>query len=112
MLQSRAYVVLGAIGLALVAAACGSGSDKSASTSSTTESAPNSSVSGNLSFVGIWTGPEQKNFQLVLDGFKKKFPGVSREVHLGRRQHADDPVDRDRGRQSAGSRGGWPTGPR
>ena len=77
MLQSRAYVVLGAIGLALVAAACGSGSDKSASTSSTTESAPNSSVSGNLSFVGIWTGPEQKNFQLVLDGFKKKFPKVA-----------------------------------
>jgi alpha-glucoside transport system substrate-binding protein len=34
-------------------------------------------VSGNLSFVGIWTGPEQKNFQLVLDGFKKKFPDVS-----------------------------------
>jgi ABC-type glycerol-3-phosphate transport system substrate-binding protein len=36
-----------------------------------------SAVSGNLAFVGIWTGPEQKNFQLVLDGFKKKFPGVS-----------------------------------
>jgi len=36
-----------------------------------------SAVSGNLAFVGIWTGPEQKNFQLVLDGFKKKFPNVS-----------------------------------
>ena len=36
-----------------------------------------SAVSGNLAFVGIWTGPEQKNFQLVLDGFKKKFPDVS-----------------------------------
>ena len=33
-------------------------------------------VSGNLSFVGIWTGPEQKNFQAVLDAFQKKFPGV------------------------------------
>src|SRR3954471_16907470 len=34
-------------------------------------------VSGKLSFVGIWSGPEQKNFQAVLDGFHKKFPGVS-----------------------------------
>ena len=33
-------------------------------------------VSGNLSMVGIWTGPEQKNFQAVLDAFQKKFPGV------------------------------------
>jgi alpha-glucoside transport system substrate-binding protein len=33
-------------------------------------------VSGNLSMVGIWSGPEQKNFQLVLDGFQKKFPDV------------------------------------
>jgi hypothetical protein len=34
-------------------------------------------VSGKLSMVGIWTGPEQKNFQLVLDAFHAKFPGVS-----------------------------------
>jgi len=36
-----------------------------------------SAVSGKLSFVGIWSGPEQKNFQAVLDGFQKKFPDVS-----------------------------------
>jgi alpha-glucoside transport system substrate-binding protein len=34
-------------------------------------------VSGKLSWVGIWSGAEQKNFQLVLDAFQKKFPGVS-----------------------------------
>jgi alpha-glucoside transport system substrate-binding protein len=33
-------------------------------------------VSGNLSWVGIWSGAEQKNFQQVLNAFQKKFPGV------------------------------------
>ena len=33
-------------------------------------------VSGNLSWVGIWSGAEQKNFQKVLDAFQKKNPGV------------------------------------
>ena len=69
-------------------------------------------VSGNLSLVGIWTGAEQKNFQLVLDGFQKKFPDVKRQVHLGRRQHADGALDRDRRRQPARSRGGRPARPR
>ena len=79
MKRVRACLIgAGAIGVALVAAACGSGSSDSASTPSvTTVGAADSSVSGNLSFVGIWTGPEQKNFRLVLDGFEKKFPNVS-----------------------------------
>jgi alpha-glucoside transport system substrate-binding protein len=34
-------------------------------------------VSGKISIIGVWTGPEQKNFQAVLDGFKKTNPGVS-----------------------------------
>jgi alpha-glucoside transport system substrate-binding protein len=34
-------------------------------------------VSGKLSIIGVWTGPEQKRFQAVLDGFKKANPGVS-----------------------------------
>ena len=33
-------------------------------------------VSGNLSWVGIWSGAEQKHFQAVLSAFEKKFPGV------------------------------------
>ena len=33
-------------------------------------------VSGNLSWVGIWSGAEQKHFQAVLSAFQKKFPGV------------------------------------
>jgi alpha-glucoside transport system substrate-binding protein len=46
------------------------------STTASGSSASKSAVSGNLSMVGIWSGPEQKNFQLVLDGFQKKFPDV------------------------------------
>ena len=34
-------------------------------------------VSGSVSIIGIWTGPEQKRFQAVLDGFKKLYPDVS-----------------------------------
>jgi ABC-type glycerol-3-phosphate transport system substrate-binding protein len=73
---------------ALVLAACGS--DKSTTSSSTpagstaaapaatsaAASTPDASVSGTVSFAGVWTGDEQKNFQAVLDGFKAKFPNV------------------------------------
>jgi ABC-type glycerol-3-phosphate transport system substrate-binding protein len=34
-------------------------------------------VSGKLSWVGIWSGAEQKHFQEVLNAFQKKYPGVS-----------------------------------
>jgi alpha-glucoside transport system substrate-binding protein len=34
-------------------------------------------VSGKLSMTGVWAGAEAKNFNAVLDGFKKAFPGVS-----------------------------------
>jgi ABC-type glycerol-3-phosphate transport system substrate-binding protein len=34
-------------------------------------------VSGKLSWVGVWTGAEQKHFQAVITAFQKKFPGVS-----------------------------------
>ena len=69
-----------AIGVGLAAAACGSGSGRGTSTPSGKGggvTTPGSAVSGKLSFVGIWSGPERKNFQAVLDGFHKKFPGVT-----------------------------------
>jgi alpha-glucoside transport system substrate-binding protein len=33
-------------------------------------------VTGSIAVVGVWTGPEQKRFEAVLAGFKKKNPGV------------------------------------
>ena len=43
-------------------------------------------VSGSISIIGVWTGDEQKSFQAVLDGFKKKYPNVKVKYTLGRRQ--------------------------
>ena len=67
--MSRLRISLLALGAAAVA---------STALAATATGASNSkqAVSGNLSMVGIWSGPEQKNFQLVLDGFQKKFPDV------------------------------------
>jgi ABC-type glycerol-3-phosphate transport system substrate-binding protein len=35
------------------------------------------SVTGTVSIVGVWTGPEEKAFNAVLDGFKKANPDVN-----------------------------------
>ncbi len=56
-----------------LAAACGGNSSSSSSSSS---GGSTSSVSGSISFVGIWTGPEQKSFQAVIDAFNKQYPKV------------------------------------
>ena len=48
-----------------------------AGTASQGRTSKNEAVSGSLSIVGIWTGPEQKRFQAVLDGFEKLYPNVS-----------------------------------
>jgi alpha-glucoside transport system substrate-binding protein len=45
-------------------------------TTATASSHHKYAVSGNLSWVGIWSGAEQKHFQAVLTAFQKKFPGV------------------------------------
>jgi len=47
-----------------------------ASQTKTTKTTRNEAVSGSLSIIGIWTGPEQKRFQAVLDGFEKLYPNV------------------------------------
>ena len=33
-------------------------------------------VSGNVNVMAVWSGPEQKAFNAVLDGFKEKYPNV------------------------------------
>jgi alpha-glucoside transport system substrate-binding protein len=59
-------VLVAAVAVAAVIAATASGSANA-----------RYAVKGKLSFVGVWTGPEQKSFQKVLDAFHKKYPGVS-----------------------------------
>ena len=74
-MNKRGWFVLTAIalGLSLVAAGCG-GSKKSSGGGGTTAAAK---VSGSISMVAVWTGPEGAAMKAVLDGFKAKNPGVT-----------------------------------
>jgi len=55
--------------LALVAAGCGGDGDDGA--------AGDEDVSGSVSIMAVWTGPEQEAFQAVLAGFEEQFPNVT-----------------------------------
>jgi alpha-glucoside transport system substrate-binding protein len=70
-----AVLAVGAVLVSVTAAACG-GSKSSSSTKSNTAPSPANNVSGSISITGVWTGPEQKSFQAVIDGFKAKNPKV------------------------------------
>jgi alpha-glucoside transport system substrate-binding protein len=69
-MSKRALFVIGAVALALslVAAGCGGGKKKSSG---------GSNVSGAISMVAVWTGPEGQAMQAVLNGFKAKYPNVT-----------------------------------
>lgn len=62
-----------------VAAGCGgkdegaTGGDSTTAAGTTTQEA----VSGSISVIGVWTGPEQESFQAVIDGFTTANPGVT-----------------------------------
>ena len=60
-------VIAALLGVVLLAAVTAFASAKSTKTSA---------VSGSVSIVGVWTGPEEKSFNAVLAGFKKANPGV------------------------------------
>jgi ABC-type glycerol-3-phosphate transport system substrate-binding protein len=68
---------LGAITLLLalaVAAGCGGGGSSSSGGGS---GGSTSDVSGSISVMGVWSGPEQAAFQKVIDGFNEQYPNVS-----------------------------------
>ena len=59
-----------ALALSVVAAGCGGGGSSSSS-------GGNKDVSGTISTLAVWTGPEGQAFQAVLDGFKEQYPNVT-----------------------------------
>jgi alpha-glucoside transport system substrate-binding protein len=63
--------------LAIVAVCIAALAVAAVGTASQTKQTRSEAVSGDLSIIGIWTGPEQKRFQAVLNGFKKLYPNVS-----------------------------------
>jgi ABC-type glycerol-3-phosphate transport system substrate-binding protein len=67
-----------ALALAAVAAGCGGdGEEEAAETGAAGETGEVEQVSGTISIMAVWTGPEQERFQAVLDGFKEQQPDVT-----------------------------------
>ncbi len=64
------------LALLLLVGACGS-DDESGSAGTTAGETTGESVSGSISVIGVWTGPEQKSFQAVIDGFTAKNPDAT-----------------------------------
>jgi hypothetical protein len=79
----RASLIAVASVAAVAVAGCGGGNSSSGTTGGggSTTSAPaetqtQKNVSGSISFEGVWTGPEAKAFQAVIDGFNQQYPDV------------------------------------
>jgi alpha-glucoside transport system substrate-binding protein len=65
------------LALAVMAAGCGGDDEESGAGATTGEETTEESVSGTVSVMAVWTGPEQASFQAVLDGFKEANPDVT-----------------------------------
>jgi alpha-glucoside transport system substrate-binding protein len=65
--------------LAVLAAGCGGDDEETggAGTTAAGEETTAESVSGTVSVMAVWTGPEQASFQAVLDGFEEANPDVT-----------------------------------
>jgi ABC-type glycerol-3-phosphate transport system substrate-binding protein len=64
------------LALLLLVGACG-GDDDEGTGATTAEETTAESVSGSVSVMAVWTGPEQASFQAVLDKFKEANPDVT-----------------------------------
>jgi alpha-glucoside transport system substrate-binding protein len=62
--------------LAIVAAGCGGDDEEGEGGGATTEAA-GEDVSGSVTILSDWTGPEGDSFKAVLDGFRDKYPNVT-----------------------------------
>src|ERR687894_539250 len=81
----RILALLAAMTLALGVVACGGDDDEDTGggdTQAQTQEA-NQDIKGTVRTTAIWTGPEQQAFQAVLDGFQKKYPGVTAKYTSG-----------------------------
>lgn len=73
----RRFVLLALLALtvSVLAASCG-GDDEEPTAGDTTTAEEGGGVSGSLSIMGVWVGPEQESFQAVIDGFTEQNPDV------------------------------------
>jgi alpha-glucoside transport system substrate-binding protein len=70
-----ALLALLALIVPLLAASCG-GDDEEPAAGDTATAEEGGGVSGSLSIMGVWVGPEQESFQAVIDGFTEQNPDV------------------------------------
>ena len=61
--------------LLAIAAGCG-GDDEEGAGDTSTGGGGAESVSGSVTILADWTGPEGESFKAVLDGFREKYPNV------------------------------------
>lgn len=76
MKRQRLYLVGLMLALLLLVGACGGGNDNAGSGTTAAGTTAEANVSGSISVIGVWTGPEQESFQAVIDGFTKEYPDV------------------------------------
>jgi ABC-type glycerol-3-phosphate transport system substrate-binding protein len=66
------------LALSVAAAGCGGDDDEGEAGGGTTAGETGEEqVSGTVSVMAVWTGPEQASFQAVLDGFKEEYPDIT-----------------------------------
>ena len=65
------------LALLLLVGACGSDDEEGGGAGTTGGETTGESVSGSISVIGVWTGPEQKSFQAVIDGFTEQNPDAT-----------------------------------
>jgi alpha-glucoside transport system substrate-binding protein len=75
MRRRFALLALLALIVPLLAASCG-GDDEEPAAGDTATAEEGGGVSGSLSIMGVWVGPEQESFQAVIDGFTEQNPDV------------------------------------
>jgi alpha-glucoside transport system substrate-binding protein len=75
MRRRFALLALLALIVSVLAASCG-GDDEEPAAGDTATAEEGGGVSGSLSIMGVWVGPEQESFQAVIDGFTEQNPDV------------------------------------
>jgi alpha-glucoside transport system substrate-binding protein len=76
MKRHRWHLLALMLALVLAAVAAGCGGDDDDDEGAATTAAETEAVSGSVSVMAVWTGPEQEGFQAVLDGFTEANPDV------------------------------------
>jgi alpha-glucoside transport system substrate-binding protein len=77
MKRQRLFLLGLMLALLLLVGACGSDDDGDAGGTTAGETTGGEAVSGSISVIGVWTGPEQQSFQAVIDGFTEQNPDAT-----------------------------------